>query len=100
MPVKGSLVLPSSDTVTPYVPIAERTYLTPDDFEIPRRHGTRPSCFEPAELAPYLYTSPDTIIRMIDDGLLLAVTLRPGGSPKIPYASIARFFLRQQGAMS
>lgn len=100
MPVKGTTVLPSAETNTPDLPIGARAYLTPADFEIPSRHGTRPSCFEPRELAPYLFTSPDTITRMIEDGLLLAITLRPGGPPKIPYASVARFFLLHQGALN
>lgn len=96
MPVRGHTVLPDDETP----PICERGYLTPDDFEIPRRHGTRPSCFTPAELAPYLYTSPDTILRMIEDGILLAITLRPGGPPKIPYASVARYFAGMQRSMN
>jgi excisionase family DNA binding protein len=68
--------------------------LTPEDFGIPRRR-----CFTPTELAPYLMTSPMTVVRMIRDGCLRALPL-PGGGYKIPYIEIVHFFMRQQGAMN
>ena len=74
-------------------PVGVAVPLTPDDFQIPRRR-----CFTPRELAPYLMISSDTVIRMIEDGMLRAVRIR--GAYKIPWVEIVSFFARQQRAFN
>jgi hypothetical protein len=105
--------MPSADTNTPPTPRAllglspqikraledlqeaGRTVLMPADFGIPHRKN-----FTPSELAPYLSICAKTVHRMIADEILLALPMRDGSEPKIPYSAVLHFFLKQQGVMN
>jgi excisionase family DNA binding protein len=92
MPVRGTLVLPSADTETPYTPEPTSAPLTPEYFGIvPRK---RP--FSPSELAQCLAVSSESIINLIREGKLRAIELHRG-TYRIPYREVRDFFMRQCG---
>lgn len=98
MPVRGSIVLPSEDTVTPEVPVPADVLLTPADFDIPNQREP----FTPKEIAGYLRVTSREIIGLIESGQMRALPVHRGERTtyRVPYREIAAFFLRQQGAMN
>lgn len=98
MPVDGTTVLPSANTATPRVPVPTHAYLTPLDFDIPKRSEP----FTPKEIAGFLNVSSDEIIGLIEEGQMRALPVHRGArnTYRVPYVEIVAFFLRQQGAFN
>jgi excisionase family DNA binding protein len=69
--------------------------LTPQMFGFEDRREP----YTPKEIAAHLYTSSDTVIRMIEEGIIVGLRLR-GSTYRIPYIAIAHYFARMTGAMN
>jgi excisionase family DNA binding protein len=68
----------------------DRELLTPAWFGIPPQ-----SSYSAKELAGYLNCSSDTIERLIEEGVLIA--LRVNHQHRVPWLSLCRYFMKQQG---